>query len=99
MPEEEQRKRWGFPVEPEFYKANNQATIAGANAEAIINSGIQIYLESGDRDFFNAHDGAEFLHRVLWESHIEHEYHLLRGCDHVGASILWRIEDAHRFLR
>jgi hypothetical protein len=37
-----------------------------------------------NRDFLNAHDGAEFLHRVLWDLDLWHEYHLVRNADHGG---------------
>ncbi len=93
-----QGPRWGWPVDKDHYHANNHANIAENNAEAIRKAAPGLYLECGDRDYYNAHDGAEFLHRVLWENHIEHEYRLLRNCDHVGSSLVWRVEDAHRFL-
>ena len=62
-----------------LFEANNPASRARANALAIRGSGLAIYLEVGDEDFLNAHDGAEFLHRVLWDLDISHEYRLLRG--------------------
>ena len=95
---EEQAKRWGWPVDHEFYKANNHANIVQNNAENIRKNAPKIYLECGDRDYFNGHDGAEFLHRMLWDHRIEHEYRLLHDCDHVGSSMPWRIEDAMRWL-
>lgn len=93
-----QRPRWGWPVDRDYYHANNHANIAESNAPAIRRHAPKIYLECGDRDYYNAHDGAEFLHRVLWANRIEHEYRLLHGCDHVGASLMWRMEEAHRWL-
>ena len=98
LPPEEQAKRWGWPVDRDFYHANNHANIARDNAETIREHGPKIYLECGDHDYYNGHDGAEFVHRVLWKNRIEHEYRLLNDCDHVGASLGWRIEDAHRWL-
>ncbi len=98
FPPQEQAKRWGWPVDRDYYHANNQANIAGDNAETIREFGPKIYLECGDHDFYNAHDGNEFLHRVLWENRIEHEYRLLHDCDHVGSSLLWRMKDAHCWL-
>lgn len=95
---EEQLKLWGYPVDADFFRANNQVVIARDNAQSIRESDLTIYLEAGDCDFFNAHDGNEFLHRVLWENGIAHEYRLLHGCDHLGESLLWRISDAHRWL-
>ncbi len=49
------------------FQANNPANRALANADAIKKSGLAIYLEVGDEDFLNAHDGSEFLHRILWD--------------------------------
>lgn len=98
LPPEEQAKRWGWPVDRAYYHANNHANIARDNAAAIRAAAPKIYLECGDHDFYNAQDGAEFLHRVMWENRIAHEYRLLQDCDHVGASLVWREEDAHRWL-
>lgn len=97
-PPEEQAKRWGWPVDKDYYHANNHANIAQDNAQAIKASGTNIFLECGDHDYFNGHDGAEFVHRVLWDNRIEHEYRLLHNCDHEGSSLLWRTEEAHRWL-
>src|SRR5258708_737171 len=55
------------------FQANNPANLLGAGADAIRKSGLAIYLEVGDQDFLNAHDGTEFLHRILWDLDIAHE--------------------------
>jgi S-formylglutathione hydrolase len=78
--------------DPALWESNNPANRARASAQQIRDSGLAIYLEAGDRDFLNAHDGAEFLHRVLWDLDVSHEYHLVRGADHGGPSM-------HRRLR
>jgi len=70
--------------DPLLFAANNLANRAQANAGRILESGLPIYLEVGDNDFVNAHDGTEFLHRVLWDLDISHEYRLVRGGDHGG---------------
>ncbi len=79
-------------------ESNNPANRARANALAIRGSGLAIYLEAGDEDFLNAHDGAEFLHRVLWDLDIAHEYRLIRGADHGGPTLVPRIRDAFAWL-
>lgn len=79
-------------------EAANPANRALANAEAIRGSGLAIYLECGGDDVINAQDGAEFLHRMLWDQDIEHEYHLLAGADHVGESIVPRMKTAFEWL-
>lgn len=89
---------WGKPLDVSAWLADNPASIAAQRAQAIRTSGLEIYLEVGDRDYINLHDGAEFLHRVLWDRDISHEYHLVRGADHVGATISRRVSEAHRFL-
>ena len=82
---------WGFAEE-------SPARVVRDQAAAIRASGMEIYLEVGDEDHLNLQDGAEFLHRVLWDHDIRHEYHLVRWADHVGRSMLHRFIEAHRFL-
>ena len=77
------------------FRANNPANRAQANARSIRESGLAIYLEVGDEDFVNAHDGTEFLHRVLWDLDISHEYHLVRGGDHGGPTFIPRMRAAY----
>jgi len=80
------------------YQRWNPASIAVANAQAIKASGLKIYFECGDRDYLNLHDGSEFLHRVLWDLGIEHEYHLVHGGDHVGPTLPPRLQAASAWL-
>jgi S-formylglutathione hydrolase len=77
--------------DPALWESNNPANRARANAQEIQDSGLAIYLEAAERDFLNAHDGAEFLHRVLWDLDVSHEYHLVRGADHGGPSFIPRL--------
>lgn len=95
---EGERIVWGDPFDEEAWLADNPATIVDRNADAIRGSGLEIYLEVGDQDYINLHDGAEFMHRVLWDRDIRHEYHLVRWADHVGSSIPRRVVEAHQFL-
>ncbi len=81
-----------------LFESNNPASRARANALAIKESGLAIYLEVGDEDFLNAHDGSEFLHRVLWDLDIPHEYRLIRGADHGGPTFVPRIRNAFGWL-
>ena len=81
-----------------LFEANNPASRARANALAIRGSALAICLEVGDQDFLNAHDGTEFLHRVLWDLDISHEYRLIRGADHGGPTFVPRIRDAFAWL-
>jgi S-formylglutathione hydrolase len=88
----------GEPPSEEHYRHNHPVSIAERNADNIKTSGLAIYLECGDRDAFNLHDGTEYLHRVLWELDIPHEYRLVLGADHVGPTLGARFTDAHRFI-
>jgi S-formylglutathione hydrolase len=84
--------------DPVLFEANNPASRARANARSIHESGLAIYFEAGDEDFINAHDGAEFLHRVLWDLDISHEYRLIRGGDHGGPTFVPRMRAAFEWL-
>jgi hypothetical protein len=68
------------------------------NADRIRESGLQIYIEAGDEDQFWLYEGTEFLHQVLWDQKIKHEYHLVRGADHIGPSMGERQSEAIEFL-
>lgn len=89
---------WGDPVDESAWLADNPATVLRENAEAVRASGLEIYLEVGDQDYINLHDGSEFIHRVLWDHDIRHEYHLVRWADHVGLSMARRLPEALAFL-
>ena len=84
----------GAGRDPALFEANNPVNRALANAAALRDSGLAIYLDAADGDFVNAHDGAEFLHRVLWELDLSHEYRLVRGADHGGPTLAPRMRDA-----
>lgn len=89
---------WGAPVDVEQWLRDNPASIVQRNADRIRTSGVEIYLEAGDRDCMMLQDGAEFLHRLLWDHDIRHEYHLVRWADHVGESIAARYRELHDFI-
>jgi S-formylglutathione hydrolase len=89
---------FGKPFDENYWEANNPASIAAANAEKIRGSKLGIYMDVGDMDAFNIHEGTEFIHRLLWDMKIPHEYHLVRGADHVGRTIRPRSTEALEFL-
>ncbi|MEE4302169.1 MAG: alpha/beta hydrolase-fold protein, partial [Pseudomonadales bacterium] len=91
-------RAFGSPVDPEYWRANHPPAMAADAPSAIRDAPLQIYLEAGDEDQFWLYEGAEFLHRVLWAQRIPHEYHLVRGADHVGPSLRERLEEAILFL-
>jgi len=103
------RNRYHYPPEvpaallgPErdaaLYAADHPACRAVRNAEALRDSSLAIYLDAGAADALNAHDGAEFLHRVLWQLDIRHDYHLWADADHVGPSLIPRLEAAFSWV-
>ena len=89
---------YGEPVDEAYWQANNPASIAAARAGTLRFSGLEIYLEVGDEDELGLHEGAEFLHRTLWEHRIRHEYHLVRGGRHVGRTVAERAPEKYEFL-
>ena len=80
------------------YRRWNPASIAADNAAAIRASGVKLFFECGDDDYLNLHDGAEFLHRVLWDHGIQHEYRLYHGADHLGPTLEPRGHARNRWL-
>jgi S-formylglutathione hydrolase len=84
--------------DPALFNANNPANRAIMNASRIRESAMPIYLDVGDNDFVNAHDGTEFLHRVLWDLDISHEYHLVQGADHGGPTFRPRMRATYVWL-
>jgi S-formylglutathione hydrolase len=88
----------GSERDSKVVEANNPANRAQTNAGAIRESRLAIYFEAGDEDFINGHDGAEFLHRVLWDLDIAHEYHLVRGGDHGGPTLVPRMREAFAWI-
>jgi S-formylglutathione hydrolase len=89
---------FGKPFDEAYWEANNVATIAVTRAEKLRTVGLGIYIEAGDEDVFNLHEATEYLHRILWDQKIPHEYHLVRGADHVGRTIRPRAMEGLGFL-
>jgi S-formylglutathione hydrolase len=90
--------RFGRPLDAAYWAANNPATLATARACSIRASGIPIYLEVGGDDVYGLHRGAEFLHRVLYNHAIRHEYRQVYGGDHIGPTIHPRLRDGLAFI-
>lgn len=89
---------YGKPVDAEYWAQNNPATMVTRDADRIRASGLQIYIDAADLDEFWLYEGAEFLHQILWQYKIRHEYHLVRGARHVGPSLNERFAEAAQFL-
>lgn len=95
-PDEVYAQIFGSPVDAEYWAANNPATIARRDPRRLIDLGV--YMEVGDQDMLYLAHGVEFLHRVLFDAGVAHEYRLVRGADHVGPSLGPRLADALGFL-
>lgn len=89
---------FGKPFDEAYWEANNVATIAVNKADKLRGANLGIYIEAGDEDLFYLHEATEFLHRILWDQKIPHEYHLVRGADHVGRTIRPRAMEGLAFL-
>lgn len=87
---------FGAPIDEHYWAANNPATIATSNPTRLLDLGI--YIEVGDQDMLYLHEGVEFLHRILFEAGIGHDYRLVHGADHVGPSLEPRFADALAFI-
>ncbi len=98
MLEQSAAQIWGPPFDEARFLADHPPNLAVNNADAIRQAPMEIYLEVGDDDMLHLADGAEFLHRILWDHDIRHEYHQVRWADHGGSSIEPRLREACRFL-
>jgi S-formylglutathione hydrolase len=87
---------YGDPIDKDYWATNNPATIIKKDPSRLL--GLGIYLEVGDQDLFYINHGTEFVHRVLFDAGISHEYRLVKGADHVGASLVPRSLDAFAFI-
>jgi S-formylglutathione hydrolase len=88
----------GARRDADLYRQDHPANRAIASADKIRAHDQAIYIDAASEDALNAHDGAEFLHRVLWDLDIAHEYRLLRDADHVGPTIVARLESAFAWV-
>jgi S-formylglutathione hydrolase len=89
---------FGSPIDEDYWNNNNPAYIVREKANKIRESEIKIYLEVGTEDFFGLYRGAEFLHRILFDHHIRHEFRYVYGADHLGISFRDRITNGFSFL-
>ena len=90
--------KFGDPPDATLWRANNPANLAQEKAEALKRAGLAIYLEVGDEDCLGLFRGVEFLHRILYDAGVTHEYRLVRGANHVGRSQGPRIANALDFI-
>ena len=89
---------FGNPVDKAYWRKANPANMVIDNREKILKSGLKIYIEVGDLDMFHLDEGTEYLHRVMWDHGVPHEYRLVENGDHTGATINPRMRAALKFL-
>jgi S-formylglutathione hydrolase len=87
---------FGSPIDTKYWEDNNPATIAMRDPERLLD--LAIYIEVGDQDMLYLHKGTEFLHRILFDAGLAHEYRLVHGAEHVGPSLAPRLLDALGFI-
>lgn len=90
------RPMFGTPVDLDYWAANNPATIAKRDPARLFD--LPIYVEVGDQDMLYLTQGVEFLHRILFDAGVGHEYRIVHGADHVGPSLEPRVIDALAFI-
>lgn len=89
---------YGKPVDESHWQSWQPACMVVKDAGRLREAGLQIYLECGDCDEFEFNFATEYLHRLLLEHGIEHDYHLLRGVTHCGGDLGRRVLYATEFL-
>lgn len=95
-PEKAIEPMFGSPIDLDYWADNNPATIASRDPGRLID--LPIYLDVGDQDMLYLNQGTEYLHRILFDAGVGHEYRLVHGADHVGPSLLPRVLDAIAFI-
>jgi S-formylglutathione hydrolase len=93
------QERYGKPIDEDYWAANHPTTIAHRNPRALIDAGLAIYIEVGSEDAFGLDRGTDFLHRVLYDAGVPHEYRYVLGAEHIGRTVPPRILDALAFLQ
>lgn len=81
-----------------LFERDHPATRARQNAAALRAASLGVYIDASGADALNAHDGAEHLHRVLWNLDIVHEYRLRADADHIGPEIAERLREAFTWV-
>jgi S-formylglutathione hydrolase len=72
--------------------------ILRSNVDRIRTAGVGVFIDCGDADEFGLHDGALFLHGVLNECAIPHEFHSIPGVGHADAAASSRLARALAFV-
>ncbi|MFD0558858.1 S-formylglutathione hydrolase [Stackebrandtia endophytica] len=84
--------------EASVYLANSVHGRARAHADDIREASLPVLIDCGAADEFGLHEGADYLHRVLDELAIDHEFRLVEGAGHLGPAAESRTKEAIRFI-
>ncbi|WP_223692249.1 YqiA/YcfP family alpha/beta fold hydrolase [Leifsonia poae] len=80
------------------YNSNSVYGRLRANADAIRLAQLPVLIDCGGADEFLLHEGAQFLHQLLVDLEVPHEYRVVDGAGHTGEFTEERTRDAIRFL-
>lgn len=80
------------------YRRNSVYGILRANVDRIRAAGMGVFFDCGDADEFGLHDGAAFLHGLLKECAVPHEFRSVAGARHADAAADRRLADALAFV-
>ena len=92
-------KTWyGDPINEKFWQENNPANIVVNNIQKLKDSKLEIFIEVGNLDWLRLYEGAEFLHNILFNKNIKHEYRLVHKANHIGKTLAPRFKIAMDFV-
>jgi len=80
------------------YAANSVQGRARAQADRIRGAALPIWFDCGAADEFGLYEGAEYLHHLLVELEVPHEFRLVAGAGHLGPATDERTVEAIRFI-
>jgi S-formylglutathione hydrolase len=80
------------------YSRNSVYGRLRANRSIIQRSGMRIYFDCGTADEFSLHDGAAYLHEVLEQFDIPHDFRSVAGAGHADEQMPVRRAEAIRVL-
>jgi S-formylglutathione hydrolase len=80
------------------YQGNSVYGILRSKQDTLRTAKTAIYIDCGDADEFGLHDGALFLHQLLTELGIQHDFRSVTGAGHADAAASRRLNDALLFI-
>jgi S-formylglutathione hydrolase len=80
------------------YQGNSVYSILRSKENILRSAETAIFIDCGDADEFELHDGALFLHHLLKELEVQHEFRSVAGAGHADAAASRRLSDALSFI-